>query len=367
MATPITHRVVPKNADQVRADFAALRSAVAQASTLAPGASGPQVSALQRALRGLNLYAGPVNGQFDAATEGAVRKLEGQAGQTADGIVDAAEVAAMHDRQLFVKNGFEKQARVGQKGSDILAVEQKLQKLGFHPGKVDGVFDQKLEQAVARYRKSDKSVPDAPKGIGPRVAQGLSRQVHTLEANLKKLGRNPGKVDGQYTGRTEAAVKAFQRKHHLDPTGIANARTRAAIAKAASPDRTQKFIDVAKAQVGKPYVFGADGPNAFDCSGLIHYALNKAGVNAPRLTADGYKNLYRGSSVNRANLKPGDLVFYYYPNDRGIPPGHASHIEIYLGHGKTMGTDNPSEGARVEPIDWNAFIGGARVPGLHKR
>lgn len=64
------------------------------------------------------------------------------------------------------------------------------------------------------------------------------------------------------------------------------------------------------------------------------------------------------------NLKPGDLIFYYYPNSRGIGPGNATHIEIYLGNGKSMGTDNPGEGARIENVDWSHFIGGARVPQL---
>ncbi len=59
-------------------------------------------------------------------------------------------------------------------------------------------------------------------------------------------------------------------------------------------------------------------------------------------------------------------MFFWSPNDRGIPKGQASHIEIYLGNGMTMGTDNPKEGAKIEPINWSTFIGGARVPELNK-
>lgn len=134
---------------------------------------------------------------------------------------------------------------------------------------------------------------------------------------------------------------------------------------AAGP-KVQRFMDIAKAQTGDPYVFGAEGPNAFDCSGLVAYALNQAGVKVPRLTAAGYQDLYRNSRVTRDQLKPGDLIFYWSPNSRGIPRGQASHIEIYLGNGMAMGTDNPSEGARVEPVNWDTFIGGARVPALYQ-
>lgn len=128
--------------------------------------------------------------------------------------------------------------------------------------------------------------------------------------------------------------------------------------------KAKNFMDIAKAQQGKPYVFGAQGPNAFDCSGLVHWALNQAGVKGGRLTARGYQAKYAKNAVGRDQLKPGDLVFFHSKNDRGIPAGKATHIEIYLGNGMTMGTDSPKEGAKIEPINWNTFIGGARVPEL---
>lgn len=131
--------------------------------------------------------------------------------------------------------------------------------------------------------------------------------------------------------------------------------------------KTKKFIDLALSKRGTPYVLGASGPNKFDCSGLVSWALKQAGVKGGRTTARGLQARYAGSAIkNKSDLKPGDLVFFWYPNNRGIPRGKASHVEIYLGNGKTMGTDNPREGARAEKIDWNAFIGGARVPGLQK-
>ncbi len=129
--------------------------------------------------------------------------------------------------------------------------------------------------------------------------------------------------------------------------------------------KVQKFIDIACAQQGKPYVMGTEGPKSFDCSGLVAYALQKAGVNAGRTTARGYQAKYKDSAVAKKDLQPGDLIFYHYKNSRGIPSGKASHIEIYLGNGMAMGTDNPKEGARIEKVDWNAYIGAARVPGLY--
>lgn len=128
--------------------------------------------------------------------------------------------------------------------------------------------------------------------------------------------------------------------------------------------RTQNFINRALDKRGAPYVFGAAGNGKYDCSGLVHAALNEAGVKGQRLTARGYQAKYKNSRVRKEDLKPGDLVFFHSKNTRGIPAGQATHIEIYLGNGMTMGTDSPKEGAKVEPINWNTFIGGARVPEL---
>ena len=90
-----------------------------------------------------------------------------------------------------------------------------------------------------------------------------------------------------------------------------------------------------------------------------------AGVNVGRTTARGYQAMFKDSAVSKKDLQPGDLIFYHYKNDRGIPAGKASHIEIYLGNGMTMGTDNPREGARIEKIDWSHYLGAARVPQLY--
>jgi cell wall-associated NlpC family hydrolase len=129
--------------------------------------------------------------------------------------------------------------------------------------------------------------------------------------------------------------------------------------------KTQNFINKATSKQGAPYVFGASGNGKYDCSGLVHAALNEAGVKGPRLTARGYQAKYKNSMVRKEDLKPGDLVFFHSKNTRGIPAGQASHIEIYLGNGMTMGTDSPKEGAKIEPINWSTFIGGARVPELN--
>lgn len=76
--------------------------------------------------------------------------------------------------------------------------------------------------------------------------------------------------------------------------------------------------------LGKPYVYGAAGPNAFDCSGLTQYVYNRFGIGLSRTT---YSQVNQGVKVDRNNLKAGDLVFFN-------TEGSISHVGIYIGNGE---------------------------------
>lgn len=76
--------------------------------------------------------------------------------------------------------------------------------------------------------------------------------------------------------------------------------------------------------LGKPYVYGASGPNAFDCSGLTQYVYNRFGVGLSRTT---YTQVNQGTKVEKSNLQPGDLVFFN-------TSGSISHVGIYVGGGE---------------------------------
>ncbi|WP_297418619.1 C40 family peptidase [Clostridium sp.] len=85
-----------------------------------------------------------------------------------------------------------------------------------------------------------------------------------------------------------------------------------------------EVVNYAYKFLGKPYVYGANGPNAFDCSGLTQYVYNKFGVGLSRTT---YSQVNEGIKVNRNDLRPGDLVFFN-------TEGSISHVGIYIGGGE---------------------------------
>ncbi|WP_051343251.1 C40 family peptidase [Pseudonocardia spinosispora] len=97
----------------------------------------------------------------------------------------------------------------------------------------------------------------------------------------------------------------------------------------------------AATKLGKPYVWGAVGPNAFDCSGLMQWAYKQAGINIPRTSSQQAKF---GKAVSVKDLKPGDMVFYYSP---------VSHVGMYLGNGKILHASETGKPVKISNV--NAF------------
>ncbi|MEV6424061.1 NlpC/P60 family protein [Streptomyces sp. NPDC051662] len=112
--------------------------------------------------------------------------------------------------------------------------------------------------------------------------------------------------------------------------------------------RAAAAVAFAYGAIGKPYVWGATGPGAFDCSGLTQAAWRSAGVALPRTT---YTQINTGQRVSRGDLAPGDLVFFF----SGI-----SHVGIYVGGGQMVHAPRPGSAVRLAPIDQMPFAGASR-------
>lgn len=119
---------------------------------------------------------------------------------------------------------------------------------------------------------------------------------------------------------------------------------------ASSTSSVQAVLNLAYSKIGCPYVWGAEGPNSFDCSGFTSYVFrNAVGVSIPRTSSaqSGY-----GKTVSKANLQPGDLVFF---NTSG---SGVSHVGIYVGGGNMI--HSPSTGKTVRVTSINSAYYSAR-------
>jgi peptidoglycan DL-endopeptidase CwlO len=120
-----------------------------------------------------------------------------------------------------------------------------------------------------------------------------------------------------------------------------------------TPAQTKAFLTVALAQVGKKYVWGGDGPNVFDCSGLVQWSMRQVGITMPRVAVD---QALTGPQVALSDLVPGDLLFYHTDP---TAPTYISHVAIYLGKGLMLQAPEPGEDVQVVPAIFGGGFAGA--------
>jgi peptidoglycan DL-endopeptidase CwlO len=109
------------------------------------------------------------------------------------------------------------------------------------------------------------------------------------------------------------------------------------------------IIKTALDQVGKPYVYGSAGPNGFDCSGLTMFSYAAAGIALPHSSK---AQSEMGVPVSRADLQPGDLVYFYSP---------VSHVALYIGNGMMVHARTYGKPVAVTSVDMAGYAGARRV------
>jgi peptidoglycan DL-endopeptidase CwlO len=108
-------------------------------------------------------------------------------------------------------------------------------------------------------------------------------------------------------------------------------------------------LRAALTQRGKPYVWGAAGPNSYDCSGLVLWAFAQEGISLPHYTGSLWNS---GMHVSRNDLEPGDLVFFF---------ADISHVGIYLGNGLMVDAPSTGQVVQVQAVFWDSYVGAVRI------
>jgi peptidoglycan DL-endopeptidase CwlO len=179
-------------------------------------------------------------------------------------------------------------------------------------------------------------------GQDQRARQTADQQLGTvraLEAQMNAERQAIGaKIDQVNSAAMKQAMAIFTQTGQYPSVSIPTANTVGAQALAAALSKR-----------GDPYVWGAAGPGAFDCSGLVVWAFAQEGIMLPHYTGDLWNS---GVHIPRADLEPGDLVFFF---------ADISHVGIYLGDGLMVDAPDFGEVVRVEPVYWGAFAGAVRI------
>ena len=146
----------------------------------------------------------------------------------------------------------------------------------------------------------------------------------------------------QLLGTLQAAQQATVLSNSADVQNVSTANIPPASGRAAAA------VAFAMAQLHKAYVFGAAGPDAYDCSGLTMRAWGAAGVALPHSSAAQFG---MGPHIPEADLQPGDLVFYYSP---------ISHVGMYIGNGLIINAENPGVGVVITGVNSMPYAGAVR-------
>lgn len=191
----------------------------------------------------------------------------------------------------------------------------------------------------------------------PVLSQGKrSNDVKAVQCLLNKhAGRRILAEDGSFGPLTNAAVRDFQARKGLEVDGYVGPKTWAALKARVGSTTTrptpppnvsqarQKAVAYANAQVGKQYVWGATGPNTFDCSGLTYAAHRAAGKSIPR--GSDAQGAQAPRHVTRNSLQPGDLIVRR----------SGGHVGIYVGNGMMVHATNPRTDVVKEKLDGSWF------------
>ncbi|MFF3329334.1 NlpC/P60 family protein [Streptomyces sp. NPDC002888] len=209
--------------------------------------------------------------------------------------------------------------------------------------------------AVARVRKQLREIEQL-RGAARVELTSLTSQQAQLRQHKKtvtgKLGaarRLLSQLGAEERARFGAGGSGTDRASR-DATGARDSLQAPGSATVGAPNsRAAAAVSYAYSKLGSPYVWGATGPDSFDCSGLTQAAYRSAGISLPRTT---YTQINAGRRVSRSELRPGDLLFFY----SGI-----THVGIYIGDGRMIHAPNPSAPVRVAPLDEMPFAGATRV------
>lgn len=349
------------------------------------GDQGDDISRIQVRLYEMGYLATDdlITGNFGDSTQEAVKKLQNVNGLEEDGKVGRKTMNLLYSDEVKPN-----MLTFGEKSDVVLAAQKRLKLLGYMTSEPDGNYGLDTVLAVKQFQSRNDQIVDGFLGPSTRMAlnsdeavpNGLAlgdsgESIQKVQEMLKKLGYlSAANATGYFGEITENAVKLFQRTNNLSVDGQVGAQTMAMLtsgdAKKAPANAPRQntttnnnrgqtsggssggggggsipntgtasgsaaaLISVASSKLGCPYVWGAKGPNSFDCSGFVYWCLNQVGVRQSYITSSGWRNVGRYTRISSfSDLRAGDIIVV------------SGHVGIVAGGGTVI--DASSSGGRV--------------------
>lgn len=367
---PITGEVDAKT-------YQLLMSETAKKYTVYIGAEGTDVEQLQQRLYELG-YIQKVTSYFGTETDAAVKEF-----QRRNGLYDDGNVGKLTREALYSEHAIPMSYYLGDKNDEILKYKEKLYSLGYLTTKPTNVYDNDTVIAVKHFQENNGLIADGY--VGPATKELLMSDqaeenamtigdsgddVTNVQSYLKKLGYLD-RVTGYFGSDTYEAVTNFQKRNGLNIDGKVGSQTISKLLSGsakrwngntsggssgssnsggsgasgsdsggniASPS-VDRLISVAKSKLGARYVYGAKGPNTFDCSGFVYWVLNHSGIKQGYMTSDGWQGTGRFQRISSmSSIQRGDIISYN------------GHVGIALGNNQMIDASSSAGRVRITNI-----------------
>lgn len=151
-----------------------------------------------------------------------------------------------------------------------------------------------------------------------------------------------------YTAAPSANYETYS--EYSQPT----AQTNSAASSFSDTASGNSLVDTAKKYLNTPYVWGGTTPKGFDCSGLMQYVYKQNGIDISRTSQEQFKN---GTAVDKANLQPGDLVFFKGSDGTASAPGH---VGMYIGNNQYIQAPKTGDVVKISNLSGRGDYVGAR-------
>jgi cell wall-associated NlpC family hydrolase len=188
-----------------------------------------------------------------------------------------------------------------------------------------------LSELTAEEKARLAAIEKKKQAEAARKAAELAKQQAEERERRERAARQESDAASGSTGSTGSTGAT-------GPSGDTGSSGSAAPPESSYGTKAAKALAFARAQIGKPYVWGATGPDSYDCSGLTQAAWRDAGVTLPRTT---YDQVDAGTTIPVSQAQPGDLVFFY---------DDLSHVGLYIGNGMMIHAPKPGAYVREESI-----------------
>ncbi|MFJ7155694.1 NlpC/P60 family protein [Streptomyces sp. NPDC101118] len=334
---------------------------LAQTAAAAPAVPGPRpsVEEVRRQVDGLYRQAGAATQRYDAAKE----RTDAQRA-AADAVMERVARNAQRLNEARRRLGSLAAARyrsggLGDTATLLLADDPQAYFAQQHLlARLGGEERDALAGLAARQAAASRERAEAAERLAELSASQteLRRRKAEVQAKLAAARGLLARLTAEERARLAELERAEEARRRADAQRAAARREAEAQRERRDPGtpaptpstRGARAVAFARAQLGKPYVWGATGPASYDCSGLTQAAWRAAGVDLPRTT---WEQVEAGPRIATADLVPGDLVFFY---------DDISHVGLYIGGGRMIHAPRPGAYIREDSIHYQPMYGRVR-------